>query len=113
MKKMIFEDENYKLILNYFCNPITKEDVKEYKVIPKKNTIYMLFSVLNGKFFARFPEGLSFTGKYRDLWLQAIIDADSFIKAAESIVEEYNNINLNLGKNYSDSMENEYDIVNY
>lgn len=88
MKQMVFQDENYALFLESFCSPITKRTICQYKVIPQKDTIFMLIEVIEGRFFARFPEGLSFTGKDGDLWVQAIRNAESFIKQAKECLDK-------------------------
>ena len=84
MIKTIYQDENYKLDVDQIYNPLTQKTVNYYRVIPQKNTLYMMIEVVDDRFFARFPEGLSFTGDNSEMWVQAIKDAESFIQEAKA-----------------------------
>ena len=86
MKQALYQDENYALFFDSFRSPITKKIISQYKVIPQKNELYMFIEVTEGRFFAKFPEGLSFTGKDGDLWVQAIRNAEAFIEKAQEVV---------------------------
>lgn len=43
---------------------------------------YSYVKVLGNKIVAVFPEGLSFDGSRKDLWIQAVNDSEEFIKEA-------------------------------
>ena len=88
MMRKILADENYVLFSESSYNPITKRTICRYKVVPQKNDLHMFIEVTEGRFFARFPEGLSFTGRDGNLWVQAIRNAEAFIARATPFVKQ-------------------------
>ena len=48
----------------------------------------MNLKVLGKKIIAEFPNGLSFCGKDKKIWIEAINDADDFIKHATAYIKD-------------------------
>lgn len=88
MMQKVFSDGNYALMLEEHYNVLAKEQIRRYEVVPQRDCFLMQIEVLGDGFYARFPSGISFTGRDGNLWVQAIRNAEVFIEKAKVAVQQ-------------------------
>ena len=82
MNVIVYENDKFIMERKEHVNPITKSIIVNYEISPKYDLFHMNMKVLGNKIVAVFPEGLSFDGSRKDLWIQAVNDSEEFIKEA-------------------------------
>lgn len=81
-----YENENFMLQKDSHINPLTKSEVVRYQIKAKTDLFHMNLTVLGNKIVASFPEGLTFDGNMKKIWIDAIENAEAFIKEASPYI---------------------------
>ena len=88
MESIVYENDKFVLRCDCYTNVLTKSKSITYKITPKGDFFHMNLKVLGKKIIAEFPNGLSFCGKDKKIWIEAINDADNFIKHATAYIKD-------------------------